>query len=204
VRSLRSLPPIAAGRLRSRLWPILQTAAAAVAAWSLAKLLLPDGRPSFASIAAVICLGASYGQRGRKALELVGGVVLGIAVASAIVPLIGTGALQIGLMVLLAMSAAVLLGGGELLTAEAGVSAILLVSLDPASSHFTLNRMLEGLIGGGVSLAVTSLFFPPDPALHVGRAAQAVFAGLGGALERLAGALLSPYTHLTLPTTERV
>jgi hypothetical protein len=160
-----------------------------VAAWSLAKLLLPDGRPSFASIAAVICLGASYGQRGRKALELVGGVVLGISVASAIVPLIGTGALQIGLMVLLAMSAAVLLGGGELLTAEAGVSAILLVSLDPASGHFTLNRMLEGLIGGGVSLAVTSLFFPPDPALHVGRAAQAVFAGLGGALERLAGAL---------------
>src|SRR3954447_4795102 len=178
-------------RLRGRLWPILQTAAAATAAWYAAVLLLPDGRPSFASIAAVICLGASYGQRGSKALQLIAGVLLGICVASGIVALIGAGSLQIGLMVVLAMSAAVLLGGGELLTAESAVSAILLVSLDPNTSDasFTLNRILEGLIGGGVALAVTSLVFPPDPALHVGRAAQAVFAGLGAVLERLSVAL---------------
>jgi len=178
-------------RLRGRLWPILQTALAATTAWYAAVLLLPDGRPSFASIAAVICLGASYGQRGSKALQLVAGVVLGICVASALAALIGAGALQIGVMVVLAMSAAVLLGGGELLTAEAAVSAILLVSLDPNTSDasFTLNRILEALIGGGVALAVTSLVFPPDPALHVGRAAQAVFSGLGSALERLAAAM---------------
>src|SRR3954463_5024773 len=183
--------PIRMNRLRGRLWPILQTALAATTAWYAAVLLLPDGRPSFASIAAVICLGASYGQRGSKALQLVAGVVLGICVASALVALIGAGSLQIGLMVVLAMSAAVVLGGGELLTAEAAVSAILLVSLDPNTSDltFTLNRVLEGLIGGGVALAVTSLVFPPDPALHVGRAAQAVFSGLGSALERLAVAL---------------
>jgi uncharacterized membrane protein YgaE (UPF0421/DUF939 family) len=114
------------------MWPIFQTAAAATVAWYAAVLLLPDGRPSFASIAAVICLGASYGQRGSKALQLVAGVVLGISVASAIVALIGAGSLQIGLMVVLAMSAAVLLGGGELLVAESAVSAILLVSLDPS------------------------------------------------------------------------
>ena len=137
-------------RLQGRLWPILQTAIAATVAWYLAVLLLPDGRPSFASIAAVICLGASYGQRGSKSLQLVGGVVLGICVASAIVALIGTGSLQIGLMVVLAMTAAVLLRGGELLTAEAAVSAILLVSLDPSTSDvsFTLNRVFEALIGG--------------------------------------------------------
>src|ERR1700712_4444934 len=177
-------------RLRGRLWPILHTALAATTAWYAAVLLLPDGRPSFASIAAVICLGASYGQRGSKALQLIAGVVLGICVASAIVALIGAGSLQIGLMVVLAMSAAVLLGGGELLTAESAVSAILLVSLDPgASQHFTLNRIFEGLIGCGAALAVSSLFFPPDPTLHVGRAAQAVFGSLGSALDRLAGAL---------------
>src|SRR3954464_2783958 len=187
ISSLRALP----ARMRPRLWPIGQTAMAAMAAWGLATLALPDGRPSFASIAAVICLGASYGQRGSKALQLIAGVVLGICVASLIVALIGTGSLQIGLMVVLAMSAAVLLGGGELLIAESAVSAILLVSLDPNTSDltFTLNRVLEALIGGGVALAVTSLVFPPDPALHVGRAAQAVFAGLGSALERLASAL---------------
>src|SRR3954470_3270954 len=134
--------PIRMNRLRGRFWPILQTALAATTAWYAAVLLLPDGRPSFASIAAVICLGASYGQRGSKALQLVAGVVLGICVASGLVALIGAGSLQIGLMVVLAMSAAVLLGGGELLTAESAVSAILLVSLDPAGSDgFQLNRI---------------------------------------------------------------
>ena len=45
-------------RLRVRAWPILQTAAAAVGAWYLAKLLLPERAAGFASIAAVIALGA--------------------------------------------------------------------------------------------------------------------------------------------------
>ena len=126
--------PLGMNRLRGRLWPILQTASAATAAWYAAVLLLPDGRPSFASIAAVICLGASYGQRGSKALQLITGVVLGICVASVLVALIGTGSCRSALMVVLAMGAAVLLGGGELLVAEAAVSAILLVSLDPHTS----------------------------------------------------------------------
>ena len=167
-------------RLRGRTWPILQTAVAATAAWCLAVVVLPDGRPSFASIAAVICLGASHGQRGSKALQLVAGVVLGICVASALVSVIGAGPLQIGVMVALAMAVAVLLGGGELLTAESAVSAILIVSLDPgASDGFTVSRILEGVIGGGVALAVSSLLFPADPVLPVARAAQAVLAGLG-------------------------
>ena len=63
------------------MWPILQTAAAATIAWYAAVLLLPDGRPSFASIAAVICLGATDGQRGQKAIQLAAGVVLGICIA---------------------------------------------------------------------------------------------------------------------------
>jgi uncharacterized membrane protein YgaE (UPF0421/DUF939 family) len=178
-------------RLRGRFWPILQTALAATAAWWFAALALPDGRPSFAAIAAVVCLGASHGQRGSKALQLVAGVVLGICVASFFVALIGSGTLQIGLMVALAMTAATLLGGGELLTSESAVSAILIVSLDPgaAAGGFTANRILEGVIGGAVALTVSALLFPADPRLAVARAAQSVFGGLGGALERLSAAL---------------
>jgi uncharacterized membrane protein YgaE (UPF0421/DUF939 family) len=153
-------------------------------------LALPDGRPSFASIAAVVCLGASHGQRGSKALQLVAGVVLGITVASLLVSLVGAGPAQIGLLVVLAMGAAVLLGGGEILTAEAAVSAILIVSLDhSANDHFTINRILEALIGGSVALGVASLLFPANPVVPVARAAQALFAGLGTALERLAAAV---------------
>src|SRR5687768_1865253 len=61
------VPPLllARRRLRGRMWPILQTAAAAVAAWYLALALLGGDSPLFAPIAAVIALGATVGQRGQ-------------------------------------------------------------------------------------------------------------------------------------------
>jgi uncharacterized membrane protein YgaE (UPF0421/DUF939 family) len=179
----------AARRLRPRLWLIVQTAAAAVAAWYLAVLLLPTEQPYFAPIATVIALGATLGQRGARAAELVAGVVLGLAVADVIVHLIGTGPLQIGVLIVLAMAAAVVMGGRELLVNEAAISAILLAAVAPSDGALPPDRVLEALIGGGVALAVHSLLFPPDPALLVGRAAQAVFAQHGRALEEIAGAL---------------
>jgi uncharacterized membrane protein YgaE (UPF0421/DUF939 family) len=183
---------VAAHRLRPRLLAILQTAAAAVIAWQLAAALLPDPRPAFASIAAVIAVGATFGQRRTRAFELIGGVTLGLSVADVIVRAIGDGPLQMGVMVVLAMSTAVVLGGGALLVVEAAVSALLLAAIDPATTAGTdLSpiRFAEALIGGGVALAVTSIFFPPNPALIVGRAVQAVFAELGRSLEQVADAL---------------
>jgi hypothetical protein len=161
-----------------------------VAAYYLALLLpLDDNKPVFASIAAVISLGASYQQRGRRAAELIAGVVVGLSVADLIIHAIGTGPLQIGLMIVIAMSAAVVLGGGELLVSEAAVSALLLASLERTSSGYSPDRFLEAVIGGAVAMAVATVFFPPDPGLIVGRAAQAVFADLGETLERVASAL---------------
>jgi uncharacterized membrane protein YgaE (UPF0421/DUF939 family) len=185
----RVAPRRAMLRLRARAWPILQTAVAAVAAWYLAKLLAPEEEPVFASIAAVICLGAAYGQRRQRALELVGGVMLGIGVATLLVHVIGSGPLQLGLMVVLATSAAVMLGGGPLLVTEAAVSAILLVLLDPSGTGLPTNRLIEALAGGCVALAIAALAFPLDPVLLVGRSAQAVFGGLGRTLEEVAAAL---------------
>jgi uncharacterized membrane protein YgaE (UPF0421/DUF939 family) len=170
------------------MWPILQTASAAVAAWYLALALLGGDRPLFAPIAAVIALGATVGQRGQRAFELVGGVILGIAVADLIVAAIGTGPWQAGIMVVLAMGAAVALGGRELLVAEAAVSAILIATL-PAGGGFPPERFLEAIIGGGVALVASVLLFPPDPALLVGRALNRLFADLGRALGDTAQAL---------------
>src|SRR4051812_7767458 len=174
-------------RLRTRGLAIVQTAVAAFAAWELASLLVPDTRPAFASIAAIISLGATHGEHRQRATQLVGGVVLGLTLATLIIGVIGSGAPQIAVMVLLAMSVAVLLGGGEIVIGEAAVSALLLLALDPLSgAGFSPNRIFEALIGGGVALVVGALLFPPDPVLHVGRAAQAVLGELGRALERLA------------------
>jgi uncharacterized membrane protein YgaE (UPF0421/DUF939 family) len=190
VRRLLSTPSWAARRLRPRLLAILQTAAAAVAAYYVALLLpLDDNKPVFASIAAVISIGASYHQRGRRAVELVAGVVVGLTVADIIIHAIGGGPLQIGLMIVIAMSAAVIVGGGELLVSEAAVSALLLASLERSGSGFSPDRFVEAIVGGVVAIAVASVFFPPDPGLIVARAAQAVFADLGETLEGVANAL---------------
>jgi uncharacterized membrane protein YgaE (UPF0421/DUF939 family) len=176
-------------RLRARAWPILQTAVAAVAAWYLAKLLVSEDQPVFAPIAAVVALGATYGQRPERAIELIGGVVLGIGVADLLVVLIGSGPLQLGLLVVLAMGAAVVLGGGPVLVTEAAVSAILLVLIEPSSAGFPPSRLVEALAGGGVALAISAVAFPLNPILLVARSTQAIFAELGRNLEEVAAAL---------------
>ena len=151
-------------RLRAQLWPILETAGAAVIAWYLARLLLSDQETGFAPIAAVICLGATLGQQRERALELMGGVVIGVLIADLLVRLLGTGPPQVGLMVVLAMSAAVLVGGGPLLMTEAGVSAIIIGSAAPATVGLFPTRPIEALIGGAVAFGLHSLVFPPKPA----------------------------------------
>lgn len=175
-------------RLRALRWPILETAGAAVVAWYLAKLLLSGDETAFAPIAAIICLGATFGQQRERALELTGGVVVGVLIADLLVLLLGTGPPQVGLMVVLAMSAAVLLGGGTLLMVEAGVSAVIIGSTAP-DADLILLRPIEALIGGSVAFVVHLLVFPPNPRLLVGRAANDVFSGLGSGLEQVAAAL---------------
>ncbi len=178
-------------RLNARALAILQTAAAALAAWYLCILLLPDPKPVFACIATVISIGATHGAHRQRALQLVAGVVVGLAVADVIIHFIGTGAPQLAVMVMLAMSVAVLLNGSELVISEAAVSAMLLVMTGPAGDGaFSPNRILEAAIGGAVALVI-ALLFSPDPLLPVSRAAQAVFGQLGRALERTASALAS-------------
>jgi uncharacterized membrane protein YgaE (UPF0421/DUF939 family) len=92
-------------------------------------------------------------------------------------------------MIVLAMSAAVLVGGGTMLMTEAAVSAIIIGSSASSSLGVLPVRPLEALVGGGVAFAVHSLLFPPDPLLHVGRAANEVFAALGRTLRDVSAAL---------------
>jgi uncharacterized membrane protein YgaE (UPF0421/DUF939 family) len=177
---------LARRRLHDRSLAIGQTALAALAAWYLSILLLADPKPLFACIATVAAIGVTHGAHRQRATHLVAGVVLGLAIADVIIHVIGTGAPQLALMVVLAMSAAVLLNGSEIVVSESAVSAMLLVMAGPAG--FSPNRALEATIGGAVALLIVILF-PPNPMLHVGRAGQAVFGQLGQALERVASAL---------------
>jgi uncharacterized membrane protein YgaE (UPF0421/DUF939 family) len=189
--SARLAPGEAGRRLRPRLLPIAQTALAAVLAYYVAQAVpLDDPRPTFASIAAVICLSATYRQRGRRAVELTAGVVLGLSIADVLLRLIGPGPLQIAIMIVLAMSVAVVLRGSDLFVNEAAISGLILVSLVPtAQGDLSITRPVEGLIGGVTALVVGAVLFPPDPRRLVRRAATQVLSDLRFALGEVAAAL---------------
>jgi hypothetical protein len=176
-------------RLRSGWLPILQTAVAACLAWFLAVLILGLERPTFAPIAAVIVLGLAVGERGRRALELTLGVAFGVAMADLLLSVVGVGAVQAGVFVVLAMGLALFLGGGELGVKEAAISAVIIMfTYTPSAAGFPIERFLEALIGGGTALLINALL-PVNPERMVEDAAYPVFAESAAVLEEVADAL---------------
>lgn len=175
-------------RVRISAWPVSQAAVAASLAYLLAIAVLGHEQPFFAPIAAVIALSVTLGQRRRRTLELVVGVAVGLMVADVLVLFIGTGTVQIGVVVLLAMGAAVFFGGGTLVVNQAAISALLVVVLQPRAAIFSPDRFIDALVGGGVALAINYLF-PVNPERLIEGAARPVFEELVGVLEEVAAAL---------------
>jgi uncharacterized membrane protein YgaE (UPF0421/DUF939 family) len=156
----------------------VQSGLAAGVAWLVARELVGHVQPFFAPIAAVIVLSASAGLRWQRALELVGGVALGIALADVLIALAGVGVVQIVAVVTVAMLVTVFFGGGNLAVAQAASSAVLVVALTPQQGELNVDRLVDALVGGGVGLIVMSLVLPQNPLTRVRRAA-------GGALTQL-------------------
>ncbi|HEU4657778.1 MAG TPA: FUSC family protein [Capillimicrobium sp.] len=177
------------GALRATGLTVVQAAVAAGLAWLLARELLGHAQPFFAPVAAILTLGLSYGQRARRAVEVAVGVALGIFVGDLLVLAIGTGPWQLGLVVALAMAAAIVLGGGPLLVSQAAVSAVLVATLQPPTAHgISGARFLDALLGGIVALVVNAAV-PTDPLRLVRRAAEPVIGELAAALDDVAAAL---------------
>jgi uncharacterized membrane protein YccC len=177
------------GRFRAGIWPVVQTALAATLAWSAAAFILGHEQPFVAAIAAVISVGAVAGQTLKRAAEWILGVAVGLAVADLIMLAIGTGPVQTGVMVGLAMSVALLMRGGIMFWTEAGVSALLVSGLDPTTYGVSPDRFLEALIGGGMALAVSATL-PSNPSLRARQAARPVLADLATVLRDVAAALI--------------
>jgi uncharacterized membrane protein YccC len=177
--------------LRGGWLQILQTAVAACAAWFLSVLLLDVDRPTFAPIAAVICLGLAVGERARRAIELTFGVAFGVAIADFLVSVVGVGAPQAGLVVALAMTVAVFLGREEVGVKEAAISAmIILITFHEPHTGLPLERFLEALIGGSTALLINALL-PVNPERMVEEAAHPLFDDSVAVLEEVAGSLES-------------
>src|SRR5918912_1961092 len=176
-------------RLRIAFWPVVQTAVAATLAWYIATLVLGHDRPFVAAIAAVISIGAVAGQTLRRATEWIFGIAVGLAVADLIMLAIGTGPIQTGVIVGLAMLAALLVRGGIGVVTEAGVSAVLVANFDPTTYGVSPDRFLEALLGGGVALAISAAF-PSNPTTRARQAGRPVLEDLATALRDAAAALI--------------
>jgi uncharacterized membrane protein YgaE (UPF0421/DUF939 family) len=176
-------------RLRASALLLGHASLGAALAWLVATEGLGHERPFFAPVAAVICLGLSFGQRTRRTVEVIGGVALGIVIGDVVAEVAGRGTWQLGLAVGAAMAVALLIGTGQLLATQAAVSAALVVVLEPPGSGLTGERFLDAAVGGGVALAISALVFPANPMTMVRRAAAPVLAELSATLEDIAVAL---------------
>jgi uncharacterized membrane protein YgaE (UPF0421/DUF939 family) len=177
-------------RLRVSWRAILQVAVASGVAWVIATELLGHERPFFAPVAAIITLGLTIAERGRRAAEVAIGVAVGIAVGDLLILAIGVGAGQLALVVMLATAAAIFLGSGQMLATQAAVSAALVATLQPPTEGITFARFLDALVGGAVALVVSGLLLPADPIALVRRAAHPVLDELAATLDDIAAAIL--------------
>jgi uncharacterized membrane protein YgaE (UPF0421/DUF939 family) len=190
-------------RLRLAWRSILQASVAVALAWLIATEVLGHSRPFFAPVSAIITLGITVGQRGRRAVELALGVALGIAIADLLVLVIGTGAAQLALVVLLATWAAIFLGSGQLLASQAAVSAALVATLQPPTGTFTFTRFFDALVGGCVALVVNAVLLPAHPVDMVRRAVKPLLEELAQTLEEVAYALEQRDSDLATKALER-
>lgn len=185
----REDPIRAARRLRATARPLLQAAIAATLAWWIAHALLGHEAPIFAPISSLIAIGAAVGNSYRRTIELVVGVSIGVAVADGLTFAIGHGTLQIGIIVVLAMSLAVVLNGGPTFVLQAGVAAVLIASLPTQDGAASIDRVIDTFIGGATALFMSIVVLPVRPMRLVHRAADPVFVELARTFELIGAGL---------------
>jgi hypothetical protein len=118
----------------------------------------------------------------------VAGVTIGLGIAGLLISAIGTGPWQIALVVALAMSAAILLDGGQVITLQSAGSAVLVATLYLPGQTSVVSRMIDALIGGVLGLAVAALL-PGNPLTIIHRHAGRVLGDLAKALRGVAAAI---------------
>src|SRR5215469_16077326 len=177
----------AAHTFRNEGFVAAQAGIATVVAWTIAAKLLHNGAPVFAPTIALGAVVASQGERLKRSLQLIAGVVVGIGVGELFILSVGTGYWQVGVSVVLAVGLAIVVKGGNTVMYQAGSTAVLISTL-PAKAHVEYPRFINSLIGAGVGIVVAALFLPLNPLRAVRRAASPVLNCLA---DRLAGATVA-------------
>lgn len=146
-------------RANAWIWPAVQMGVAAALAWLVAGALVDDAA-GYAPIVAIGALGLGRERRlGRSGL-MIAGLFLGVIAAEIAGPLIGRGWWQIGLMLALTTLAAGSIVDRDLAVTYAAINVIVLVTI-PGQEGWVPDRLISGLAGVGVAVAVILLLLPP-------------------------------------------
>jgi uncharacterized membrane protein YgaE (UPF0421/DUF939 family) len=167
---------------------IAQCAVMAGAAWWVAQDLLGHRQPIFAAAGAVVCLAAGVGGRARQAVDLLAGVLAGVAVGEVIRRLEGgSGTAQTVLAVALAMTVAAILDARPLAFIQAGTASLFVLIL-PASQTAGVH-LLNTAVGGVFGLIGSQVLFSPDPLKVVAGPVRAILHSAADAVRTAARAV---------------
>jgi uncharacterized membrane protein YgaE (UPF0421/DUF939 family) len=183
-------------RVRAALWPSVLAAVAAALAWLIAHRVLGHSDPFFAPVAATISLGTLPRQRSHRIVQMVLGVLLGIAVGTLFSSVLGVSTPVLGLTVLVALLAgralgAGFVGDGMMLVNQAASSAVIVAILHHTGTG--AERAVDAAVGGAVALVIGVGLFPTRPLPPLRAAERALLGSVAAALEGL-GSLLSAGT----------
>lgn len=186
--AVRRLGGRASGRVHGQLFAVAQQSLAAGIAWAVAHQIDAAGQqPFFAPIAAVVALNTDVGGRGRQALRLLAGAVVGVVVGAVALDVLGTRLVALPVAVIVAMLISVAVGGARVTLAQSAAGAILTVGI-PYGGEGGLSRLMDALIGVGVALVVSQVLFSPDPRRMLTVTEAGVIAATGDLVEALDGA----------------
>lgn len=169
-------------RWTSRAWMIAQAAVTAGIAWIFSQLVLGHEAPVFAPVAAILTIGSSFGQRMGRAAEVAVGVAVGVFLGDLFVVLFGRGGWQIMVAVLIAMTVATWIGARNLMIAQAGVQAAVVLALPLSGGGFS--RWLDAVVGCTLALVV-AMIAPTSPIRKPGRLAAAALVESAAVIEEV-------------------
>ncbi|SCG38449.1 hypothetical protein GA0070613_0528 [Micromonospora inositola] len=149
-------------RLRTYLIVAAQAGLAAELSWFITRDVLHNAEPLFAPAVAVGTIAGAIGNRIRRTLEVIAGVIVGAVVAHLITRTIGAGPALTGVVVAVAISAAVAVRGTGAVTAQAGGTALLLGSV-AQGPDLVVSKTESAVVGGVVAIAVAYLILPLNP-----------------------------------------
>ena len=179
----------ALSRVKDSLWQIMQLVLASTIAYLIARYGLGHPVPLLAVTVAISSLGFVRDTRPGRVATTALAMVMGVVLSETMLVLFGPGALQLLVVILLALLLARFISPNPTFALTVAIQAVLVQLLEaPTGGDFA--RVIDGLIGGLVALAFTALV-PRNP-IRLARAdSRLLFATIKETLAKLREVLLT-------------